>query len=194
MGEDQKYHVIGIQELEMPDFPCPDGWILDFGGGGEGIIGQIKGSRVVAIDRLERELIEARENGSRALPIIMDGTELKYPENTFLTATAFFALMYVQSEQLEAVFREIYRVLIPGAQFFVWDAVLREAERNDNLPLVIRLNLTLPSGKKVETGYGTKKTSQNIEVFLNLAQKIGFEVSTQHSHKLYFELILKKPQ
>src|SRR5690242_15141575 len=37
------------QELDVADFPA-EGWILDLGGGGEGIIGRLKGSQVVAID------------------------------------------------------------------------------------------------------------------------------------------------
>ena len=47
-----------------------DGWHLDVGGGGEGIIGQILGDRVVAIDLEMRELEQA--SGSPALGILMD--------------------------------------------------------------------------------------------------------------------------
>ena len=36
-------------EVGLPDFPA-SGLILDVGGGGEGVIGQLKGSQVVAID------------------------------------------------------------------------------------------------------------------------------------------------
>ena len=40
-----------------------DGEILDIGGGGEGIIGQLKGDLVIAIDPNSRELEEAPEGG-----------------------------------------------------------------------------------------------------------------------------------
>ncbi|NNC90910.1 MAG: hypothetical protein HKN80_00320, partial [Acidimicrobiia bacterium] len=43
------------QEVEVSDFKAA-GYILDLGGGGEGIIGRLKPDRVVAIDPNEREL------------------------------------------------------------------------------------------------------------------------------------------
>jgi hypothetical protein len=45
------------------------GYILDIGGGGEGVIGQLKGERVVAIDKQKRELEEAAPG---ALKIVID--------------------------------------------------------------------------------------------------------------------------
>ena len=43
-------HKIDLSNIELK------GRILDIGGGGEGIIGQLKGKQVVAIDRRESEL------------------------------------------------------------------------------------------------------------------------------------------
>ncbi len=40
-------------EVALPDFPA-DGLILDVGGGGEGVIEQLKGQQVVAIDLSKR--------------------------------------------------------------------------------------------------------------------------------------------
>ncbi len=37
------------QTVVLDDFPA-EGWILDIGGGGEAVIGQLKGSQVIAID------------------------------------------------------------------------------------------------------------------------------------------------
>ena len=37
-----------------------DGFILDVGGGGEGIIGRLNGSRVVAVDNIKGELLPLR--------------------------------------------------------------------------------------------------------------------------------------
>ena len=45
-------------ELDLQDFPS-QGWVLDIGGGGEGVIGRLKGSAVVAIDLYKQELEEA---------------------------------------------------------------------------------------------------------------------------------------
>ena len=43
------------QEVVVDDFEAP-GYILDIGGGGEGIIGRLKGEQVIAIDPNRREL------------------------------------------------------------------------------------------------------------------------------------------
>ncbi|MHA2024223.1 MAG: hypothetical protein ACTSWQ_11230, partial [Candidatus Thorarchaeota archaeon] len=46
-----QYFVIPQQELQLSDFDNKGEWILDLGGGGEGIIGLMKGHYVIAIDR-----------------------------------------------------------------------------------------------------------------------------------------------
>jgi hypothetical protein len=48
------------------------GFILDIGGGGEGIIGKLNGTQVVAIDTSERELAETK---NEALKVVMDATD-----------------------------------------------------------------------------------------------------------------------
>ena len=104
-------------EVVLPDFPA-DGLILDIGGGGEGVIGQLKGRQVVAIDLLKQELDEAP--GQPLLKIVMDARELKFTDASFSTATVFFTFMYIAPADHEKVFRELYRVLRPGGTAFVW--------------------------------------------------------------------------
>ncbi len=50
------------QEVIVNDFDFP-GYILDIGGGGEGVIGKLKGEQVIAIDPNKRELEEAELAG-----------------------------------------------------------------------------------------------------------------------------------
>ena len=69
-----------------------EGFILDIGGGGEGIIGRLNGREVVAID-LSSEELEETEND--ALKIVMDATDLRFVPSTFAAATSFFTLLYV---------------------------------------------------------------------------------------------------
>ncbi|MHA2231728.1 MAG: hypothetical protein ACXAB4_04495, partial [Candidatus Hodarchaeales archaeon] len=52
------------QQVIIEDIPV--GRILDVGGGGEGIIAQIGGDRVTAVDRLETEIEEARPKAPTA--------------------------------------------------------------------------------------------------------------------------------
>ena len=81
------------QEVTVENFDAL-GHILDIGGGVEGIIGVLKGSQVVAIDPSSRELKEAAPG---PLKIVMDARELKFLDDTFNTATAFYTLMYIHS-------------------------------------------------------------------------------------------------
>jgi hypothetical protein len=56
------------QTVNVKDFDAT-GFILDIGGGGEGVIGQLKEKQVIAIDRNRRELEEAPDG---PLKIVMN--------------------------------------------------------------------------------------------------------------------------
>jgi ubiquinone/menaquinone biosynthesis C-methylase UbiE len=60
------------------------GFILDIGGGGEGVIGKLNGKQVIAIDKNKEELEEAH---NKALKIIMDAADLKFLPNSFDVCT-----------------------------------------------------------------------------------------------------------
>ena len=80
------------EEVVVDDFDAA-GFVLDIGGGGEGVIGRLKGKQVVAIDRSKRELKEA---AAGPLKIVMDATDLQFLDQSFGTATAFYTLMYIK--------------------------------------------------------------------------------------------------
>ena len=63
------------------------GSILDIGGGGEAVIGQIYKDRVTAIDNCKEELEEAPDCCSKQL---MDATELSFPDDSFDNVTFFY--------------------------------------------------------------------------------------------------------
>jgi ubiquinone/menaquinone biosynthesis C-methylase UbiE len=79
-----------------------EGFILDIGGGGEGIIGKLNGKQVIAIDISEEEL---RETRNEALKIVMDATDLKFLSRYFDICTAFFSFMYIPSNEHTKVFK-----------------------------------------------------------------------------------------
>ncbi|MDO9026727.1 MAG: hypothetical protein Q7U87_02470, partial [bacterium] len=85
-AEEQNIFFLEEQELELEDF-LSDGLVLDVGGGGSGVIGQLKGPQAVAIDLLLSELEEAPQG---PLKIVMDAKELEFMDETFSAATAFF--------------------------------------------------------------------------------------------------------
>lgn len=108
------------QEAIVQNFES-SGIVLDVGGGGEGIIGRLKGAQVVAID-LSKDELEGAPIGP--LKVIMDARDMRFLDATFSAATSFFSLMYIQSFDHIKVLTEVFRVLIPGSRFFIWDAII----------------------------------------------------------------------
>ncbi len=166
------------------------GWILDIGGGGEGIIGLMFGSRVVAIDPIARELAEAPAG---PLKIVMDGKELKFLDASFTTATAFFTFMYIPRPERIQVLREIHRVLAPGGRLHLWD--VEQCARTDRTKEVIvyRFSFKLPA-QVVQTGYGTfwPDAPYGLKDYLEMAAAVGFEVASRHTHEHVLSLELLK--
>jgi ubiquinone/menaquinone biosynthesis C-methylase UbiE len=176
-------------EVAVPDFPA-EGLILDIGGGGEGVIGQLKGKPVVAIDLSKRELEEAP--GEPLIKIVMDARDLKFLDKTFPTATVFFTFMYIAPADHAKVLQEIHRVLRPGGRMLVWDVVFPAKVDPAKPRIMYPLHIKLP-GKEINTGYGVKIVEgQGADHFVELAKAAGFEIVTRKNEAGWFHLELKK--
>jgi SAM-dependent methyltransferase len=176
-------------EVVLEDFPV-QGLILDIGGGGEGVIGQLKGKQVVAVDLLKRELEDAP--GEPLLKIVMDARDLKFLDKAFPAATVFFTFMYINPADHAKVFQEIHRVLQPGGRLIIWDAQIPAKTDPRQEYIMFPLRVRLPK-KEINTGYGVKfAENQGLAHFFELAGAAGFEVVDQKTEKGWFRLELKK--
>ena len=186
-------HVFERQDFIVADFQAK-GYVLDIGGGGEGIIGQMKPQQVVAIDISKRELEEAPAG---PLKIVMDATELKFLDASLETATAFFSLMYMKPETQRKVFAEVFRVLAHGGRWLIWDVVIPEVIETGTRGPVFRFRFQLP-GKVVQTGYGTFWPEQPIDRdhYKQLAVEAGFQIARAEQQSGQFQTVtleLRKP-
>ena len=186
-----RIHFFPRQEVIVEDFPA-DGYILDVGGGGEGIVGILKGERVVAVDLHRCELEEAPAG---PLKIVMDATCMQFLDMTFCAATAFFSLMYIrETSDLQKIFGEVFRVLRPGAIFRLWDVIIpRRADPGKDL-YGVRLSVRV-AGREIRTGYGQPWPRQRraLRFYLDLARNAGFRVLEQKADRRVFFMRLQRP-
>jgi len=113
-------HIIDTQEAILTDFPS-SGYILNIGGGGEGIIGLMKPEQVIAIDYRREEPEEAPPG---PLKIVMDATDLQFLDKSFSMITSFFTFMFLKLKDKERVIQEIFRVLQKNGHFLIWNVLI----------------------------------------------------------------------
>ena len=189
---EDRYFVYEQQTVTVDDFEA-SGYVLDVGGGGEGIIGLLKGDRVVAIDLRKSELEEA-PNGP--LKIVADARDLPFLDRTFDTATAFFSLMYIKSRSdCGEVFAEVHRVLTLGGRFLIWDASISHLAETEKPSYVILVRV-LVDDREIETGYGQPWPGEPHDpaFYAALAKEAGFQLVEKREDGRLFFLELKKPR
>ena len=184
----EEYYAVEKQTIEMNPI-VTDGFILDIGGGGEGIIGRLNGRKVLAIDTRIEELEETKND---SLKIVMDATDLKFLPSSFDVATSFFSLMYIKNDNHPKVFEEIRRVLKNNGRFLIWE--VRIPRKHVDKPIfALFLEILLPTAK-VETGYGIgwEHIEQDFEYFKELAKSTGFKILDEWCRGEIFYLELTK--
>lgn len=167
--------LIPAQAVELSPLETK-GFILDIGGGGEGIIGRLNGAQVVAIDTSERELAETK---NEALKVVMDATDLRFLPDSFDICTAFFSLMYIPKSKHSRVFEEVHRVLKENGEFLLWDVRIPKTDKKHR-QVIVPLKVQLPD-ETVGTGYGAKWQTQDINHFKELAKEHKFKVVDEWS-------------
>ncbi len=124
----------------------------------------------------------------------MDARELKFLDCTFHTVTAFFSFMFIHPDDHVRVLREIFRVLVPGGQFMMWDIEIEQRPAPEMDVMTFPLQVRLPS-TIIYTGYGTPYTEKCITLhdYIARAKAIGFEWIEQGFAKQTFFCKFQKP-
>ncbi len=167
------FYVTGALRVSFEDF-AGSGRILDIGGGGEGVIGRLKGSAVTAIDLRQEELDEAPGGFGK---LVMDARELSFPDGSFDCVTAFFSFMYMASrEDQEKAVAEAVRVLRPGGALMLWevDTTRTLAARKDKI--IARVDYRIGTERNA-TVYGARIPSEarDLAYYRSLCQGAGLE-------------------
>jgi len=186
----QDLYFLDKQTVVIHDFKA-DGFILDIGGGGEGVIGQLKGKQVISIDLKKEELLEAA-NGP--LKIVMDATELRFLDNSFNSVTAFYSLMYMTTHEHGRVFSEVFRVLKDEGLFRIWDVRLTHRTCMNKPGFAVPVEVILPS-RKINVGYGSHwpEKKYDLNYYIELAKKTGLQLVDKNATGDSLFLVLQKP-
>ncbi|UCG44731.1 MAG: class I SAM-dependent methyltransferase [Candidatus Bathyarchaeota archaeon] len=163
-----------------------EGFTVDIGAGGEGVMAKACGRNTVGIDINKREINEARSRGSRAQWVLGDACSMPFRNGSFDAATFFFSLMYIKTTKRKlATFIEARRVLKSDGLLCLWAAIIGEKPGLHALFLEIRL----PDNGEIFTGYGVRGTEkkQNLELINKLANKAGFTATSTEAHKNWIE-------
>ncbi|MCP4568220.1 MAG: class I SAM-dependent methyltransferase [FCB group bacterium] len=187
---EDKILMLDPQYVNVKDFEA-DGPILDIGGGGEGVIGKLKGDQVVAIDTSLEELKEAPPG---PLKVVMDAANLTFLDESFAGATAFFTFMFIDPQNQQQVFNEIFRVLKPGSKFRIWEIVLEPVEDKNKQAIAFPIMIKLPQ-EEIRTGYGAPPPPHKYDIrhYVSLAQNAGFRGDDYDKEGQVFYLELSKP-
>ena len=188
---EKKFYIYPKTEVCINDFEA-NGYVLDIGGGGEGILGKLKPDQVVAIDLRKGELEEA---GPGPLQIVMDARELQFLDASFENATAFYSLMYLKTEEdQQQVLHEIARVLKPGGKFLLWDVSVPSQPEGESREMYLVFLTIRVAGQEINTGYAQPWPSKTHDVsyYAGLAKQAGLRLVSQEQTDHLFCLEFEK--
>ncbi|MHA2425249.1 MAG: class I SAM-dependent methyltransferase [Candidatus Thorarchaeota archaeon] len=162
------------------------GLIIDIGGGGEGLVSRIEGTRVYAVDIQLNEIKEARIHNPPSNWFVADGTTLPFREGMFDVASLWFSLGYMKDWEVKrSVLQEAHRVLKDDGQISV-KAMKIDC---DEEKLVFRVDYSLPDGMLSRTGYGViGQQNQTQETVADCLQDIGFRIIETHDFVHWFSI------
>ena len=174
------------QKIEITSIP--EGFIVDVGGGGEGIIAQIGRERVTAIDKFQSEIDQAKNKAPEANWVLADARKMNFSDAHYDNATSFFSIMYMSTEDKKEVFKEIFRVIKPGGEFWIWDISISK-ERGVSLA---KIKAILPDKTVVRTAYGVSSKKQTVTFVEEMLEDVGFKIEIIENNNQWYFLKAKK--
>jgi ubiquinone/menaquinone biosynthesis C-methylase UbiE len=179
-----------IQHIELQELPSGH-FVLDIGGGGEGLVSRIGKHQVCAIDYRMNEIREAQIYDPPSNWFACDARELCFKDSIFDLATLWFSLGYMpHSSTKRRVLEEVYRVLKSGG---VVSLMASRVVCNEDV-FVIHIQYELPDGTQSKTGYGVSgDQEQTFESIEPLLIETGFEIEKEQKHEHWFSIEAIKP-
>jgi ubiquinone/menaquinone biosynthesis C-methylase UbiE len=186
----RKMYLVKPQFISFVSFEEPKSPILDLGGGGAGVIGQLYQNKVTAVDLRQSELDDT-PNGP--VKICADARDLPFENHTFQSVTAFYFFMYVNPEDFSKVIREAYRTLVSNGSFYIWDSVIPKREMHRESLFAVPILVTLPK-KTIQTAYGVKWENHFLDTSMlsNLLEEVGFEIKQRKINHSAFYIECRK--
>jgi len=188
--DEERMFLVDQQIVQINDVFKDDDLILDLGGGGEGVIGQLRGRQVVAVDTRRQELEDCAPG---PIKVVANAKELPFLDEAFDAITAFYFLMYVPAPDRSSVFAEALRVLRPGGKFYIWDVIIPPRGERTQEVFVVPVKAELPD-RTIETGYGVRWDDREISVdsIIQIAQDVGFVLGEKIREGEHFQLTLAR--
>jgi ubiquinone/menaquinone biosynthesis C-methylase UbiE len=129
------------------------------------------------------------------LKMVMDARDLKFLDSSFMTATAFFSMMYLdEREDQRKVLAEAWRALKAGGRLHLWDIDLAGRPETEKEMYFVHLRYHI-GGVMKETGYGRRwpQEPRGAEDYILLAEEAGFQHIASERTKHVFYLVFAKP-
>ncbi len=120
--------------------------------------------------------------------MVADALDLPFDNEEFDNATSFFSGMYMSHEDKREVIKEVHRVIKPDGEFWIWDSKIKTKKKS----FLIFLRISIPGKEKFGTGYGTKITEQNEEIYKIYLKEAGFYIEEIEINKFWFFIKAKK--
>jgi len=146
--------------------------ILDIGGGGEGLVSRIAGTRVCAVDYRMSEIREAQIHNPPANWFVADGRHLPFKSDSFDCVTLWFSLGYMTSPSIKKqILESAFHSLKQGGLISILASRIDCSEDR----FIFYALFTFPDGTESKVGYGVRgDQNQTHSSVRAIMEEIGF--------------------